>query len=385
MNKKRIGIVVGVIAGIILVLVGALLGARKRGITTKNADTKLALHNLPHTVSLELVKSEIPKHINKYPGVIRASDESSLSFRVGGPLVKVNFILGNSVAKGELLMQLDQRDFEDRISLLEAQLKGAEAMLLNAGQDYDRASQLFGEKVIPQADYDHAGGAKDAATAAVDTLKVQLEVARHSLKDASLYAPYDGTVATQLAENYEMVGPGRVVLRYHNIKQLEVLVNLPENEIIKHSTKGEKTVQVSFPAISGKACVANLKEWSSVADPVTRTYAVIFSFKAPEDIIVLPGMSAEVSWPSTSAKEELTVPFSSIATDVAGDSILWIYDSKNSNATRRVVQLGGLSGAKRVVILSGVSEGEQVVVGGSRLINEELLIQSVSIDASKSK
>ncbi len=385
MNKKQIGMAIGIIAGVVLLLAGILLGVKKRAVHRDGAKVKNALHQLPHAVSLEQVKSEQAKRVQKYPGVVKSSDESALSFRVGGPLVVVNFVLGQSVAKGTLLMQIDQRDFKDRINSLEAQLKGAKAMLLNAQQDYDRSLRLFGEKVISQADYDRAGGAKAVAEAAVDNLDVQLQIARHSLKDSSVLAPYDGIVSAQLVQNYEMVRPGQVVLMFHNIQQLEVTINVPENEIIKYDMSGERVVQLSFPAIPEREFKAHLKEWSSIADNVTRTYAVTFEFDAPEDMKILPGMSVEVSWFSASAEEQLTLPFTAIVPDVSGKSNIWVYDEATRKAKRRVVQLGGLIGTSRVVLLSGATEGEQVVVLGSRLINDGLILKPVSANEYNSK
>jgi len=368
MQKKQIVIAGVVVVGVVLVLGGAFLGARKRGLADENAEAKRIMNQSARLVSIERVRMEHSRRTYKYPGVVRASAESSISFRVGGPLVTVDFALGSPVKEGEILMQIDPRDFEDRIKSLEAQIKGAEAILHSAIRDYERTAGLFSEKVVPQASYDHAYSAKVAAEAALETLQIELGIARHELQDTNLIAPYDGTVTRQFAENHEMVHAGQAVLDFHNIQLLEVVINMPESAIIKRNLKSGEMANVVFSAATGKKYKARLKEWRSTANIVARTYAVIFECEAPHEINVFPGMSAEVILTDESSKMQLSVPVAALVPDASEGSMLWVYNSESKKAKAHHVQTGRLNGADRIIILSGVSAGDQVVVEGSRLI-----------------
>jgi multidrug efflux system membrane fusion protein len=230
-----------------------------------------------------------------YPGTVIASRQAKLAFRVGGPLIKVAVKPGDQVKKGQLLMQIDPRDFEDSIRVLEVQLAGAESQQDHAQRDFDRAQTLFDQHVSASADFDRAKSAFDGAFSGVQTLKAQLQIARHKLKDTSLLAPYAGVITTQSTENYEMVRPGNEVLEIQDVSTLEVEIKVPENEIARRSLKAGQQVNIEFPAISNRSFTAKLVEWNTAADPVTRTYALRFSFAAPTDVHVLPGMTAEVS------------------------------------------------------------------------------------------
>jgi RND family efflux transporter MFP subunit len=368
MQKKQIVITGGAVVGIALVLSGAVMGVKKRGLAAENAEAKRIMNQSARPVSIERVRLERSKRTYKYPGVVRASAESALSFRVGGPLVTVDFALGRPLKKGALLMRIDPRDFEDRIKSLEAQIKGAYALLHSVRQDYERTAELFNEKVVPQASYDHADSAKVAAEAALETLRIELEIARHELQDTNLVAPYDGTVTGQFVENHEMVNSGKVVLQYHNIQQLEIVINMPESAIINRNLKPGRIVNVIFSAAAGKKYKARLKEWSSTANAVARTYAVTFECEAPQEIQVFPGMSAEVILTEESSEMELSVPVAALVPDTSGGSKLWVYNSESKKAKAHRVRTGRLNGVDRIIILSGVSDGDQVVVEGSRLI-----------------
>ena len=380
LNKKIMtGIVVGIltICGITLVSVA---GVKKKETAKLEIDKKLVQKLAPRPVRLERVAATDSARERSLPGIIKASAETALSFRVGGPLTEVNVVLGEQVKKGDVLMQIDPRDFKDRIASLEAQLSGVMAMQQNAQQNYKRIANLYKEKVAPQSDFDHTKSVLDSAKANVKGLNAQLQIAKHALADTSLVAPYDGTVTEQLIENHEMIGSGDIVLRFHNIQFLEVTVNVSENDVIQSSAQNGLNARVSFPAVPGKSFPASLKEWSSNADQITRTYGVTFEFAAPQELKVLPGMSATITIDDAQGETSvLAVPVSSLTPGVNGGSVLWIYDEKKGNAKKRNVTTGDLVGASRVVIQEGIFEGELVVLSGSRLIYENLPLKTASV------
>ncbi len=380
MNKKKTSFIMGSILGIAAVVAVILGGLNKRAKIRNRTESKMAIQHSAHPVTLERVRALHSGKTRSFPGIVKASEESELSFRVGGPLIQVNIKQGQRVEKGTLLMQIDPRDFEDRIQSLDAQRIGMEAMQKNARSDYKRVSELFTEKVVSQADDDRSKSALASAEASVKVLNVQLQMARHHLKDTSLLAPYDGTVSEQLAENYEMVKSGDVVLRFHNIQWLEVTVSVPENEMVRRSMNADTPVQVSFPAIPNKIFEAHLTEWSSRANPITRSYAVSFKFEAPAEFKVLPGMSAKVSWQDhSSAGTKLLVPVSALSSRAEGNTVLWVFDEDHSTVSHRRVVTGELEGPSMIAVLSGLVEGEHVVVSGSRFLHDGTAVKATKI------
>jgi len=377
MNKTT---VMSVIGGLLILSVAGVTvtsSGKKRAAIQQDNKANIEKQQAPRPIRFERVQAMSPGKKRTYPGSVEASERTALSFRVDGPLTEVNVTLGQPVKRGDLLMQIDSRDFEDRIQSLEAQLAGAKAQQQNATQDYVRISGLFEEEVVPQSDYDHAKNAMASADAVVKGIKSQLTISHHALKDTSLLAPYDGTVSTQLVENHEMVKAGDEVILFQNIQWLEATVSVPENEILKRPLNGSELANVSFPAILGQQFKAHLKEWSSAVDPLTCTYAVTFKFQTPNEFKILPGMSASLSWDNgTAAETVLTVPASAITPVADGHSAVWIYDEASGRAKLRSVSVGDLVGASRITVTDGVSEGEQIVVSGSGLIHADLALKT---------
>ncbi len=246
------------------------------------------------TLLLVLVAGSASAEPRSYPGTILACQTAKLSFRVSGPLVKIAKKPGDKVTKAELLMQIDNRDFADQIDVLEAQLAGAKAQKLKAQKDFERAQTLFEQQVSASADYDLAQSIFSSSSAGVKSLEAQLRIARHHLQDCSLLAPFDGVVTEQQVENFEMIAAGRVVMEMQDISSLEVEIRVPENEIIRYQLQRGTAAQVRLVSQPGQTIAAKLVEWQSAADPVTRSYLLRFGFKAPGEILVLPGMTAEV-------------------------------------------------------------------------------------------
>ncbi len=171
--------------------------------------------------------------------------------------------------------------------------KGQSRKLL-AERNFERAETLFRQQVSASADFDRAKGSFDAAFSDVRSLEAQLQIARHRLQDTSMTAPYTGVVIKRMAENYEMVSAGKVVLELQDISELDVEIMVPESEIVGCRLERGKQASFELSTMPGKTFDAQLKEWSPAADPVTRTYALRFSFSAPQDLQIFPGMTAHV-------------------------------------------------------------------------------------------
>ncbi len=311
-----------------------------------------------------------------YPGEIKAWKETSLSFRVDGPLVDIAKKPGERVFQEELLMQLDPRDYRDRIRILEAELDGALARANKASQDFARAKQLFAKNVIAKADYDLARSNAASQNASVKNIRAQLSVAQHQLKDTSLRAPYDGIVTAQLVENHEMIRAGQIVMRMHDISTLEINTNIPENDI-GHLLlqKGSKAV-LTVPSLSGRLFTAALKEWSTEADKTTRTYKVTFSLPAPQDRSLLPGMTAEITLRNLKARKPvMTVPLDAVTADSEGNSIIWIYDEKSSMVGSKKIATAEMHDDSRIIVNGGLDGNELIITGGVHFLVEGMQVE----------
>jgi len=306
-----------------------------------------------------------------YPGEIRASNETELAFRVGGQLTDILKTPGEVVSKGEILMQLDKRDYRDNIRILEAELSGALARAKKSSRDFGRAKELFNQDVIAKSDYDLSQSVSASSEAAVQNIRAQLSLARHQLEDTMLRAPYGGRVTAQLAENHEMIRAGQIVMHMHDISMLKINTKIPENDIGRFNLEKGLKANLRLPSLKKRLFDAKLSEWSTEADKATRTYKLTFILPAPGNASVLPGMTAEIMINTIKSPEPvLTIPFSALAADQAGNSIVWLYDTTSKTVETRTVEAGRMYDDSSITVTKGLKGDELVVTEGMQYLTE---------------
>ncbi|WP_201500977.1 efflux RND transporter periplasmic adaptor subunit, partial [Klebsiella oxytoca] len=133
-------------------------------------------------------------------GTVRARQESPLSFRVGGNLVKRHVDAGQRVKKGDVLAELDVADFALQARASQAQLAAAEADLVRARDDLKRYQVLADQQLVSRSQLDQQSAAFKAAQGQANAARANLDVLRNQADYAQLRAPSDGVIASREAE-----------------------------------------------------------------------------------------------------------------------------------------------------------------------------------------
>ena len=164
---------------------------------------------------------------------------------------------------------------------------------------------------------------------------------------------------------------------------LEIVVNIPEQDFARvrpGATVEELNVgleaDVVVSAIPGRKFPAKLKEFATTADPTTRTFRVTFSFDAPGDVNVVPGMTAKLEGlgRSTGANAGFRIPVQAAVEDESGQPYVWLLDPGSMKVRKVAVVLGALTGSQ-VEVTSGLSSGDQVVTSGVHQLQEGMEVR----------
>ncbi len=361
----------------------------------------------------------------RFPAVLSAVQTATLSFLVGGPLVEVRTKAGISVKKGEILMRIDPRDFQHEVDAAQAKLSAAKAelVLMRAGarkedilildsklrsaqaqqtyakNEYERAKSLLSKKAITSSELELMHSNLETADAQIQTLKqelekarlgerkeeinvkeaeisgleVSLQIAQSALDDTNLRAPFDGIVAMQNVNNFEIVRPGTAVITIVDISKLNVTIWIPEREILLSRVRSDLYGVVTFHNLPGKEFEVRLKEAEAEANLQTRAWKVVFLMDNPPDIMLLPGMTAMMTI-RTKTKEKPThpsiaiIPVSALCSDSSGQFV-WVFN-ENSEAEKRPVKTGRLYSSRLIEVLSGIQPGEKIVTSGAVFVKE---------------
>ncbi len=307
-----------------------------------------------------------------FPAYVQASRKAVLFFRVSGPVFEVNVKLGDKVKKGAVLFKIDSRDYERQANLLKHQLRAEKARLEKATLNFHRYKKLHEKKAVSKQEFDQKRSEYLVEQANVSELENHIRIALDHLKDTELKAPFDGIMTEQHLEKHEMARAGEPVLAMHDISMVEVVAFVPEDEIASLVSTKNNAFQVCFTSIKDKSFKAKLYEWSTKANPVTRTYAAIFRIKQPSNNSVLPGMTAELIWTKHKSNKSLifNLPISAFVSTTHKTGKIWLIDPKEQTTFSQTVAIGGYSDGDCLQVTSGLKPGSLVVIEGAHFLRE---------------
>jgi len=301
-----------------------------------------------------------------FPGEVRAREESTLSFRVGGNLVKRHVDAGQRVRKGQLLAELDPADFALQARASQAQLAAAEAELGRARDDLKRYQVLAAQQLVSQSALDQQATAYKAAQGQANAARANADVLGNQAGYAQLRAPADGVIASREAEAGQVVAAGQVIFNLAADGAREVLIALPEADIREHVV-GE-AVEVELWNSPGRRYSGTVREIAAAADPQARTYATRISITDAALADVALGQSARV-YSTAGRAGTLQLPLAALQRGADDSASVWRVDPATSTL-KAVAVTTGAYGSETVPVVSGVSVGDWVVVAGGHLLRE---------------
>jgi RND family efflux transporter MFP subunit len=211
--------------------------------------------------------------------------------------------------------------------------------------------------------------------------EAQLEIKEKAVADTELVAPFAGVMARKLVEDFANVQAKEPVLILQDNSVLEIEVAVPERDFVRGKIQNE-TKEAATERLAPKVIVSSLpdrefpariKEYATTADPVTRTFPVKLNFENPEDVTILPGMTARVRV-VIDPESAWSVPVTAAQADENDQPYVWKVDSESMKVSKAAVELGPLTG-DRVLLTGGVEKGDLVAISGVTSLREGLQVR----------
>jgi RND family efflux transporter MFP subunit len=319
----------------------------------------------------------------KFPGRVRAHRRADLSFKVSGRLKELPAEEGMQIKKGQLLARLDPQDLQAQLESAGGQLSKAKAALGLAQTEYQRVLNIQKQDAgaVSQSLIDQRREGVARAQAEIQSLQATYNAAKLNLSYTELRAPFDGVVSKRYANNFQDVQAKEIILHIDDVSVIEVLVDVPESVIASLRRRVVADIFAEFATAPGKQFPLSVYEYTTRADPRTQTYQVTLRMDQPEEINVLPGMTAMVlgSQRDTTAVADDTfiVPAVAVWADDAGNSQVWVIDTKNNTVQPRAITTGDLTGSASIQIVAGLKPGETIAVSGVSQLREGMQVRPV--------
>jgi RND family efflux transporter MFP subunit len=299
----------------------------------------------------------------RYPAVVAADRTANLSFPMSGMLEKLNVVEAQEVVKGEELAALETRDIVNKLASSRAQFENAE-------DEYQRGKRLFEQDALAKNAFEQRRVQRDVA-------KAQLDTAEKAFSDATIRAPFSGLVASVSADAQQTVQGGSTIITLIGVEELNATVNMPARVVAQAPERGDDlSAFITFDSVPGLRLPVEFKKATLIADAASQTYAVSFSFSRPEDMFLLPGMTAtiEIIFPDQDdGAVNIAVPIAAISSD-ADSRYVWLVDPKHNTVSRRNVKIKDGIG-ELMVISSGLVTGDIIVGAGGAYLTEGMTVR----------
>ncbi len=299
-----------------------------------------------------LVEPEQTPAERLFEGVVEAVNRATVAAQTSGRVAAVYHDVDDVVPAGALLMKL--RSTIQRADLHQAQaaLHAAAARATEARTRYRRILDMYDRQVVPKADLDRVRAERDAAVAQLNAARAAVTSATEGVAYTEIRAPYAGVVVQRMVQVGEAVAPGTPLVKVASLKDLRVVVSIPQSIADLVRSTGRATVYAG-----GQAVPARRVTVFPVASPVSNTFRVRLAL--PDGVRGLyPGMVVRAAFP-TGERTQLLVPFAAV---VQRSEVTAVYlVQPNGNVLMQQVRLGERLGS-RVEVLSGLVAGDRVAL-----------------------
>ncbi len=346
-----------------------------------------------------LLVSEIPmEQTITVTGTLAAYDQATVSAKVPGRLESISVDLGTVLRQGQVIAQIEKKDYQLRLQQAEAALaqararvglspegkddrivteetgtvRQAQALLDDAKLKLERADSLFKRGVLAKAQLDGADADYKVALskyqdaieeirnrqALVVQRRSELEIARQQLTDSAIYAPFDGVIQEKRASIGEYVAAGAPVVNIVRMDPLRLRAEVPERE--SRSVHVGQEVRVT---LEGDPNVYTGKI-ARISPAITaQNRVLIVEAEVHNDGHLRPGSFARAEIVSADSTPALAVPTNALVSFAGIDKVILAQGGK---AVETPITLGRRT-ADWAEVLSGLKAGDPVIINPGNL------------------
>ncbi|HHY91509.1 MAG TPA: efflux RND transporter periplasmic adaptor subunit [Clostridiales bacterium] len=308
-------------------------------------------------------------------GKLEPIEETEVSSKLSGKVIKVHVKVGDSVQAGDVLFELDSQDLQNAVKQAEAAYRVAEANLKmtqenieNAKVNLERMRALYEEGAVSKQQLEQyelqASETKlEAVRAQVEQARVAISVAESQLRDVVVTAPISGVVTSVNIHVGELATPGVKAVGIANLSKVVIETNVSEY-LINKVHKGDK-VEVLIKSAQETPFEGNITSLSPAPSGGSMTYPIKVEMENP-DLILKPGMFAEIKIVSDKKENVIAIPSESVIMK-NGNPVVAVV---NGDTAKLVEVQVGMDNGELVEITEGLKEGDIVIVKGQEYVED---------------
>ena len=314
---------------------------------------------------LHTVQSGSPSRLLNFPAVIESEKASELTFQVAGQITSLRVLEAQPVTQGQIIATVEERDYENN-------LRQAQVQFENAENEYQRALRLFEQDAISRSTVEARKTSRDVAQASLDS-------AQKSRGDTVLRAPFDGAISRVYVEQFQNVQPQQPIALIQS-DRVQAVVSVPADLVALSPQFDSREGFVVLDAAPQNRIPAEFREATGLADSTTQTFQASFSFAAPDNLLVLPGMTATVYMDFDFSRvgdllpTGISIPVSAIISE-NGTQYVWIVDPETMIISKQTISAGRGMDGDLVTVTQGLSQGDVIVASGGSYLSGGMTVR----------
>jgi len=154
-----------------------------------------------------------------------------LSSKVTGFVKNINVKEGDQVARDTILLEIDERDYQNTLAQIKAELNSLEAKKRDAERNYSRLSELYKKEAVSTQQHDQSYAVYNELKSKYESLQAQVKQAELNLENTKIKAPMDGFIAKKSAQIGQLATIGSPLFGFVDGKDRSVVANFKETDV----------------------------------------------------------------------------------------------------------------------------------------------------------
>lgn len=315
----------------------------------------------------------------------QGSKETEVRARVGGILLKRNYVEGSAVKEGDILFEIDPDQYQVALDRAEANMAQVEANLKNAEIDWARKEKLAKDRIVSEKALDDARAALDSYKASYMQAKAEVNAAKLNLDYTKVKAPISGITSMEAQSEGSLISANGMLTTITQLDPIYVIFSASENEILSLSNmverglirnpynKSEIFALVKFSDGSTYNKEGKINFINPSIDESTGTIKLRAVFENPEQRL-RPGQFLRLAMEGLTRINALLVPQEAVMQSGAGS---YVYRINAEGKVESVsVQTGLVAPDGSWIIDEGLNPGDIVVTTGLMKIRPGMSVKA---------